>query len=145
MVNRSSLHGSFRDHSPERRVTMVLGFHKRASAVGTTTTNVRAFRLPGGGNSKSITYSEDDVLRRARMIPLAIDARRSRFPHETPYVYQGAQARRRDRAGPGQVPGHRVAQLGGAAVRSVRSAPDVGTSASARSSAARQRRRGNPW
>jgi hypothetical protein len=24
------------------------------------------------------------------MIPLAIDARRSRFPHETPYAYRGS-------------------------------------------------------
>jgi hypothetical protein len=90
MVNRSSLHGSYRNRSPERRVTMVLGFHKRASAVGATTTNVHAFKLPGGGNSKSVTYTEDDVLRRARMIPLAIDARRSRFPEETPYAYRGS-------------------------------------------------------
>lgn len=89
MVNRSSLHGSYRNHSTERRVTMVLGFHKRASAVGATTTNVHAFKLPGGGNSKQITYSEGDVLRRARMIPLAIDARRRHFPDETPYDYRG--------------------------------------------------------
>lgn len=90
MVNRSSLHGSFRNHSPERRVTMVLGFHKRASAIGAETTNVHAFKLPGGGNVKAITYSEDYVLRRTRMIPLAVDARVGRFPGETPYVYQGS-------------------------------------------------------
>lgn len=89
MVNRSSLHGSFRNHSPERRVTMVLGFHKRSSAVDTETTNVHAFRLPGGKNSKAITYSEDYVMRRSHMIPLAVDARRQHFGGEVPYEYQG--------------------------------------------------------
>jgi hypothetical protein len=90
MVSRSSLHGSYRNHSSERRVTMVLGFHKRSSAVGAKTTNVHAFRLPGGSNSRKITYSEDYVLRRTRMIPLAIDARKQRFVDEEPYEYQGS-------------------------------------------------------
>ena len=69
---------------------MVLGFHKRSSAIGAETTNVHAFRLPGGEKIKSIKYSEDYVLRRARMIPLAIDARRQRYPDEVPYVYKGS-------------------------------------------------------
>ena len=90
MVNRSSLHGSYPNRSSERRVTMVLGFHKRSSAIGAETTNVHAFRLPGGEKIKSIKYSEDYVLRRARMIPLAIDARRQRYPDEVPYVYKGS-------------------------------------------------------
>lgn len=89
MVNRSSLHGAYPNHSTERRVTMVLGFHKRSSAIGAETTNVHAFRLPGG-KVKSITYTEDYVLRRARMIPLAIDARRQRYPDEAAYNYQGS-------------------------------------------------------
>ncbi len=90
MVNRSSLHGSFRNDSSERRVTMVLGFHKRSSAIGATTTNVHSFRIPGGGNSMRITYDEDYVKRRTRMIPLAIDARRQRWPDEQPYHYRGS-------------------------------------------------------
>jgi len=90
MVNRSSLHGSYHNHSSERRVTMVLGFHKRSSAIGAKTTNVHAFRLPGGSNSRKITYSEDYVLRRTRMIPLAINARQQRFIDEEPYQYHGS-------------------------------------------------------
>lgn len=89
MVNRSSLHGSYRNESTERRVTMVLGFHKRSSAVGATTTNVHSFRIPGGGNSKQVTYDDDYVLRRARMIPLAVEARRQRWPGEQAYQYRG--------------------------------------------------------
>lgn len=66
---------------------MVLGFHKRDSAIGTSTTNVHAFKKPG--TLKAVTYSTDYVLRRARMIPLAIDARRQRFPDEEPFEYEG--------------------------------------------------------
>ena len=88
MVNRSSLHGSYPNRSPERRITMVMGFHKRDSAIGTETTNVHAFRKPG--TQKAVKYSTDYVLRRARMIPLAIDARRQRFPEEAPFPYEGS-------------------------------------------------------
>ena len=88
MVNRSSLHGSFPNRTPIRRNTMVMGFHKRDSAIGAETTNVHAFKKPG--TTKAIKYSEDYVLRRARMIPLAIDARRQRHPDETPYEYRGS-------------------------------------------------------
>ena len=89
IVNRSALHGSYPNQSPERRVTMVLGFHKRSSAIGATTTNVHAFKVPGK-ETRQITYSEDYVLRRARMIPLAIDARRQHRPGEVPFDYQGS-------------------------------------------------------
>ena len=88
MVNRSSLHGSFPNLSDEKRITMVLGFHKRDSAVGATTTNVHAFRIPG--KTKKITYSEEYVLERSRMIPLAIDARKQRYPKEASFEYQGS-------------------------------------------------------
>jgi ectoine hydroxylase-related dioxygenase (phytanoyl-CoA dioxygenase family) len=88
MVNRSSLHGSYPNRSDEPRITMVLGYHNRASAIGAQTTNVHAFKRPG--KTKAVEYSEEYVLKRARMIPLAIDARRQRFPDEEPYVYTGS-------------------------------------------------------
>ena len=87
IVSRSSLHGSYPNRSSVRRVNMVMGFHNRASVIGTETTNVHAFVRPG--EKKSIKYTEDYVLRRARMIPLVIDARRQRYPDEVPYEYQG--------------------------------------------------------
>ena len=89
IVNRSALHGSYPNESNERRVSMVLGFHKRSSAIGASTVNVHASKLPGR-NTKEITYTEDYVLRRARMIPLAIDARRQYCSDEVPYEYQGS-------------------------------------------------------
>ena len=88
MVNRSSLHGSYPNRSPGTRITMVIGFHKRHSAIGTKTTNVHAFKRPG--EIKEITYSENHVLHRARMIPIAIDARRQYYPDEVPYDYRGS-------------------------------------------------------
>ena len=87
MVNRSSLHGSYANRSPDRRVTVLVGYHNRDSAIGTETTNVHAFPIPN--KKKDICYDENYVLRRARMIPLAIDARRQHFLNETPFVYQG--------------------------------------------------------
>lgn len=89
IVNRSVLHGSYPNKSAERRVTMVLGFHKRSSAIGATTTNVHAFKIPGS-QTKEITYTEDYVLRRARMIPLAIDARSQHRPNEAQFKYRGS-------------------------------------------------------
>ena len=88
IVNRSSLHGSYPNRTPNQRMTLLLGYHKRNSAIGTSTTNVHAFVRPGG--PEPVTYSEEHVLKRARMIALAIDARRQRYPDETPYEYMGA-------------------------------------------------------
>lgn len=90
VVNRSSLHGSFPNLSAEPRVTMVLGYHNRVSAIGAETTNVHAFKCPSVDRSKPVRYTEDYVLRRTRMIPLAIDARRQKYPQETPFEYAGS-------------------------------------------------------
>ena len=87
IVNRSSLHGSYPNRTPNHRMTLLLGYHKRDSAIGTSTTNVHAFVRPGG--PEPVTYSKADVLKRARMIPLAIDARRQHYPDETPFEYAG--------------------------------------------------------
>ena len=89
LVNRSSMHGSYPNRSAARRVNMIMGFHKRASAIGTETTNVHAFARMGD-KRKTVKYTEEYVLRRARMIALAIDARRQRYPDEVPYEYQGS-------------------------------------------------------
>ena len=88
IVNRSSLHGAYPNKSAERRMTLLMGYHKRDSAIGAETTNVHAFVRPGG--PEPIKYSEEHVLRRARMIPLAIDARRQRYPEEQAFEYKGS-------------------------------------------------------
>ena len=88
IVNRSSLHGSFPNYSTQRRITILFGFHKRDSAIGATTINVHAFKVPG--KTKEITYTDDYVLKRSRMIPLAINARAQKYPKEVGFNYQGS-------------------------------------------------------
>lgn len=88
IVNRSSLHGAYPNKSSERRVALLLGYHKRDSAIDAETTNVHAFVRPAG--PEPVKYSEEYVLRRARMVALAIDARRQRYPDERAYEYEGS-------------------------------------------------------
>lgn len=89
VVSRSSLHGSYPNCSDSRRVTVLLGFHRRSSAVGVTVAkNIHASK--NYDQVSEVTYTEDWVNRRSRMIPLAIDARAQRYPQELPYVYKGS-------------------------------------------------------
>eukprot|EP01052_Picozoa_sp_SAG31_P025971 SAG31_NODE_2317_length_5947_cov_2.753591_3_plen_127_part_00 len=45
VVDRSSLHGSFPNRSPNRRVTLIMSFHSRHSVEHTTAHNVHAFKV----------------------------------------------------------------------------------------------------
>jgi hypothetical protein len=78
ITNRQAIHGSFANVSPEPRVTINFGFHRRRSVLGVRT---------GGVHNPVSTYDEAYIRSRSRVIPLAIDARRQRFPDETPFVY----------------------------------------------------------
>ena len=79
ICNRQVLHGSFANTSDEWRVTVNMGFHRRSSVLG----------VQGGGlHNAPAVYDEERIRRRSRMIGCAIDARRQRFPDETPYVYR---------------------------------------------------------
>lgn len=77
--NRQLVHGSFANTSPDWRVTVNFGFHRRASVLGVN---------GGGVHNAPAIYDAERIRRRARMIGYAIDARRQRFPGETPFVYQ---------------------------------------------------------
>ncbi|MFO1081833.1 MAG: phytanoyl-CoA dioxygenase family protein [Reyranellaceae bacterium] len=79
ITNRQSLHGSFANTSKDWRVTVNFGFHRRRSVLG-----VKA----GGVHNAEAVYDEARIRERARLIGYAIDARRRRFPGETPYVYK---------------------------------------------------------
>lgn len=88
MHNRSLLHGAFTNRSPEPRVNLDFGFHKRSAVLwGGVTRNVHACQRLGD-SVKMITYDEAYVNQRSRVIQVAIDARRQRFPQEVPYVYK---------------------------------------------------------
>lgn len=79
MVNRQMVHGSFANSSPDRRVTLNMGFFPRSRVHGVTATNL---------DGCEATYDAERIHQRSRMIAIGIDSRRQRFPHETPYRYQ---------------------------------------------------------
>ena len=79
MTNRQVLHGSFANTSPDWRVTVNFGFHRRRSVLG----------VAGGGlHNAPAVYDEERIRTRSRLIGYAIDARHQRFPEEIPFVYQ---------------------------------------------------------
>lgn len=83
ITNRQCLHGSFANTSPDWRVTLNFGCHRRSSVIG----------VAGGGihNAPSV-YDDDRIRERSRIIGYAIDARRQRFPSETAYRYAPFEA-----------------------------------------------------
>ena len=79
VTNRQLLHGSFANSSPDRRVTINAGFFPRRRVLNVTTK-----RLTG----ETVTYDAERIDKRLRILLLAIDARRQRFPHEKSHVYR---------------------------------------------------------
>lgn len=79
ITNRQTVHGSFANTSEQWRVTVNFGFHRRASVLG----------VKGGGvHNAPAVYDAERIHTRSRLIGYAIDARRRRFPDETPFAYQ---------------------------------------------------------
>ena len=79
ICNRQAVHGSFANDSPDWRVTVNFGFHRRASVLD----------VAGGGiHNAPAVYDAKRIHDRARLIGYAIDARHQRFPNETPFVYK---------------------------------------------------------
>ena len=78
ICNRQLVHGSFPNCGYEPRVTVNFGFHRRKSVLG----------VKGGGvHSEAQIFDETVIARRSRVIGYAIDARKQRFPEETPFNY----------------------------------------------------------
>lgn len=84
--NRMLLHGAFANTSEEKRVNLQFGFHRRASIFGKCTKGYAGSKLKGH-NDGLVTYDEDFIYERSKMIQLAIDARKQRYPNEVPYSY----------------------------------------------------------
>lgn len=78
ITNRQSIHGSFANTSPNVRVTINFGFHRRASVLGIKS---------GGVHNPVSVYNATYIRSRSRMIMYGIDARRQHYPDETPYCY----------------------------------------------------------
>ena len=84
VVNRQAIHGSFPNTSTEPRVTLNLGFHRRASVLGAM----------GSGIHGVVGELDDDrIAKRSEMIGWAIAARRERYPDEASFDYRPLQDR----------------------------------------------------
>ena len=79
MVNRQLMHASFANTSRDLRISMTFGFHRRSSVLGAKGALT---------NMEPVVYDEARIFDRSAVIAVAIDARRQRFPDETPYAYQ---------------------------------------------------------
>ena len=88
ICNRQLVHGSFANTSPDRRISVGFGFHRRSSVLNVTTTR----HMDG----KSDTYDEGRIHQRSRMIAIAIDARQQRYPHEPRILYQPLAGQEQD-------------------------------------------------
>jgi Phytanoyl-CoA dioxygenase (PhyH) len=78
ICNRQAIHGSFANVSADPRVTINFGFHRRRSVLGVKS---------GGVHNPVAVYDDAYIRSRSRVIPLAIDARRLRYPHERSFTY----------------------------------------------------------
>ncbi|MDP6706880.1 MAG: phytanoyl-CoA dioxygenase family protein [Alphaproteobacteria bacterium] len=81
-VNRQMLHGSFANTSPDLRVSLTFGFHRRASILG---------QRGALAVDSDAYYDEQRIFERSAVIAVAIDARRQRFPDEAAFRYQPFQ------------------------------------------------------
>jgi ectoine hydroxylase-related dioxygenase (phytanoyl-CoA dioxygenase family) len=79
ICNRQAIHGSFANTSPDVRVTINFGFHRRRFVLGVES---------GGVHNPVAVYDETYIRERSRLIMYGIDARRQRFPDERPYSYK---------------------------------------------------------
>jgi len=78
ICNRQAIHGSFANTSDDVRVTINFGFHRRKDVLGVES---------GGIHNPIAVYDDARIHERSKLIQYAIDARRRRFPNESPYRY----------------------------------------------------------
>ena len=79
ICNRQLLHGSFANTGFEPRITVNMGFHRRSSVL-----NVKG----AGTHNEVQIFDETLIAKRSEVIGYGIDARRQRFPDETPFEYK---------------------------------------------------------
>lgn len=79
ITNRQAVHGSFANTSDKPRVTLNMGFHRRSAVLGAVGSGIHGAVGP---------LDEDRIAERSKMIGWAIDARRQRYPLESPFDYQ---------------------------------------------------------
>lgn len=80
IVNRQMLHGSFANSSPDMRISLTFGFHRRSSVLG-----AQAALAMEGDN---VHYDERRIFERSAVIQVAIDARHQERPDEPMFKYR---------------------------------------------------------
>jgi hypothetical protein len=80
IVNRQMLHGSFANSSPDLRISLTFGFHRRRSVLGA--------KAALSMEDSKVVYDEQRIFERSSVIPVAIDARHQYYKDETPFAYQ---------------------------------------------------------
>lgn len=85
IANRQIVHGSFANTSPDLRVSITFGFHRRSSVLGVRglLSLKSAQDLPPG-----TVYDEQRVFDRSAVIAVAVDARHQHFGDEQPFRYE---------------------------------------------------------
>ena len=80
IVNRQMVHGSFANTSPNIRISITFGFHRRKSVLGQ--------KAALGMNGTNAVYDEKRIFERAAVIQVAIDARKQTYCHEKSFDYK---------------------------------------------------------
>ena len=80
IVNRQILHGSFANSSPDIRMSITFGFHRRRSVLGA--------KAALAEENEDIRYDEQRIFARASVIQVAIDARHRHYPDERRFSYK---------------------------------------------------------
>lgn len=80
IVNRQMLHCSFANTSPDIRISITFGFHRRKSVLG----QKAALSM----NGTEAVYDEKRIFERAAVIQIAIDARQKLYENEVPFLYK---------------------------------------------------------
>jgi ectoine hydroxylase-related dioxygenase (phytanoyl-CoA dioxygenase family) len=80
LVNRQMLHGSFANTSPDIRISITFGFHRKTSVLGQ-----KAALSMNGSNT---VYDEKRIFERSAVIQVAIDARNQHFNDEPAFTYK---------------------------------------------------------
>lgn len=82
IINRQILHGSFANTSPDPRISITFGFHRRDSVLGVKMADGLSQKEPGR------VCDEQRIFDRAAVIQLAIDARHQWRPEEPRFAYR---------------------------------------------------------
>ncbi len=80
IVNRQMVHGSFANASPNIRISITFGFHRRKSVLGQ--------KAALGMNGTNAVYDAKRIFERAAVIQVAIDARRQKYHNEKSFDYK---------------------------------------------------------